>query len=131
MKIFKIIAGIVCFIILIIGLTLGAGMLEIGGTWLTNRINYTQQRVDDVTNYDTIRRVEDTARSMIANYKADKLMWEQYKDSDNPEHQSWASQARTRANRTATSYNEFFRQNSFVWGVNIPSDIDHELEIIR
>lgn len=91
---------------------------------------YTVQKVDDATNYNKKKKVEDTCRSMIASYNSDRLTYEQYKDSDNPEKQSWAEQAKMRANKTASSYNEFILKNSYVWSGNVPSDILSELEYI-
>ena len=88
------------------------------------------QKADDATNYETLREVESTCRSMIASYQSDRLMYEQYKDSPVDEEQSWAQNARTRANKTAITYNEYILKNSFVWAGNVPEDIDQELEII-
>lgn len=48
------------------------------------------QKVDDVTNYETRKDVEDSCRAMIASYEADKLTWEQYKNSEGKEQRSWA-----------------------------------------
>lgn len=73
------------------------------------------QKVDDDTNYDTLKKVEDTCRAMIASYESDKLTYEQYKDSDNEEKQSWAEQAKIRANKTAVEYNNYILKNSYVW----------------
>ena len=67
---------------------------------------------------------------MIASYKSDKLTYEQYKDSDNEEKQSWAEQAKMRANKTAASYNEYILKNSYIWGGNVPSDIDNHLDYL-
>lgn len=89
------------------------------------------QKVDDATNYNTRKKVEDTCRSMIASYEADKLTYEQYKDSDNSEKQGWAEQAKMRANKTAASYNNFILENSYVWSGNVPADIDNELPYIE
>lgn len=89
------------------------------------------QKADDTTNYDTLKKVEDTCRSMIASYEADRLTYEQYKDSDNEEKQSWAEQAKMRANKTASSYNNFILENSYVWADNVPKDIKTELEYIQ
>ena len=97
-------------------------------TW--NKWFYSVQKADDATNYETIKKVEDTCRSMMASYESDKLAYEQYKDSDNEEKQSWAEQARMRANKTAASYNEYILKNTFVWSGNIPNDIKSELEYI-
>ena len=101
------------------------------GKAMWNNWFHAVQKADDDTNYKTRKKVEDTCRSMIASYKADKLTYEQYKDSDNEEKQSWAEQAKMRANKTASSYNEYILKNSYVWENNVPSDIDYKLEIIQ
>ena len=98
---------------------------------LTNRYNFAVQKADDATNYKTLKEVEDTCRAMIASYEADKLIFEQYNGSDNEEKQSWAEQAKMRANRTAAQYNEYIRKNAFVWAENVPSDIDERLEYVE
>ena len=89
------------------------------------------QKVDDATNYKTKKHVEDTCRAMIASYESDKLTYEQYKDSDNEEKQSWAEQAKMRANKTASTYNNYILKNSYVWDGNIPSDIMNKLDYIE
>ena len=89
------------------------------------------QKADDATSYKTRKKVDDTCRAMIASYRADKLTYEQYKDSDNEEKQSWAEQAKMRANKTAMSYNEYILKNSYVWSDNVPSDIDYKLDVIE
>ena len=86
------------------------------------------QKADDTTSYKTIKEVEDTCRSMIASYNSDKLTYEQYKDSEDEEKQSWAEQAKMRANKTASSYNNYVLKNNFVWKDNIPDDIYLKLE---
>ena len=86
---------------------------------------------DDDTNYYTKKEVEDSCRAMISSYEADKLTYLQYKDSDNEEKQSWAEQAKMRANKTASTYNNYMLKNSYVWKNNIPSDIKKELEYLE
>ena len=81
------------------------------------------QKVDDTTRYATRKQVEDSCRAMMASYTSDKMTFDQYKDSDSAEKQSWAEQARMRANKTAASYNEYVLKNSFVWEGNVPNDI--------
>ena len=88
------------------------------------------QKVDDATNYETLKKVEDTCRAMIASYNADKLTYEQYKDSDNEEKQSWAEQAKMRANKTASTYNNYILENEYVWQGNVPNDINYRLPYI-
>lgn len=89
------------------------------------------QKVDDITNYETRKEVEDSCRAMVASYEADKLTWEQYKDCENSEQRSWADQAKMRANRTAATYNNYILKNSYVWRENIPDDILTELNLIE
>lgn len=89
------------------------------------------QRADDATNYETLKQVEDTCRSMIASYEADRLTYEQYKNSEDDEQQSWAEQAKMRANRTASTYNNYILENSYVWSGNVPNDIDSELDYLE
>ena len=89
------------------------------------------QKVDDNTNYETRKQVEDTCRAMIASYESDKLTYMQYKDSDNEEKQSWAEQTKMRANKTAVEYNNYILKNSYVWRDNVPGDIYTRLEIIE
>lgn len=89
------------------------------------------QKADDATNYETKKKVEDTCRSMMASYESDKLTYEQYKDSDNEEKQSWAEQAKMRANKTASTYNNYILENEFVWQGNVPADIRGRLEYIE
>ncbi len=101
-----------------------------GGRSIWNTYTHSMQKADE-NQYETKKKVEDTARSMIASYKSDVVTYDQYKDSDNEEKQSWAEQAKMRANRTANSYNEYILKNSYVWEDNIPSDIDYSLSIIE
>ena len=88
------------------------------------------QKVDNATNYETRKQVEDTCRAMISSYEADRLTWEQYKDSDSEEKQGWAEQAKMRANKTAATYNNFVLENSYVWSGNVPDNIDGELKYL-
>ena len=96
-----------------------------------NNWDHAVQKADDATNYETRKRVEDTCRAMIASYESDKLTYEQYKDSDNAEKQSWAEQAKMRANKTVATYNNYILKNSYVWKSNVPADIYMTLEIIK
>ena len=101
------------------------------GRGIININQYAVHKVDDATNYKTLKEVENTARAMIASYESDKLMYEQYHNSDSEEQKSWASQARNRANRTASTYNNYVLKNKYVWKDAIPSDIKDTLEIIN
>lgn len=100
------------------------------GRQMWNNYTHSLEKADEV-DYATKKKVEDTARSMIASYEADKLMYEQYKDNDSEEKQSWAEAAKTRANNTAIKYNNYILENSYVWEDNVPSDINYKLEVIK
>ena len=100
------------------------------GKAIWNNWFHAVQKADDDTNYKTRKKVEDTCRSTIASYNSDKLTYEQYKDSDNEEKQLWAEQAKMRANKTASTYNNYILKNSYVWEDNVPSDICMELDFI-
>lgn len=100
-------------------------------TWFFNKAEYIDQKIDDATNYETIKKVEDSCRAMIASYESDRLVYQQYRDSDNAEKRSWAEQAKMRANKTAATYNNYVLENSFVWAENVPDDIRDELEYLK
>lgn len=124
--------GVVLTIIVAIALlALSLYCLEPEGIRFFNNWEFSLRKADDATNYETLKEVEDTCRSMIASYESDRLTYEQYKDSDDEEKQSWAEQAKMRANKTASSYNNYVMKNSFVWKNNIPIDIYAELEYIE
>lgn len=121
----------------IFGITLGvAGVTFIiflftpAGVKMMNSYKSSMQKADDESNYSTRKEVENTCRTMITSYQSDRLIYEQYKDSESSEKQSWAEQAKIRANKTASSYNNYILKNSYVWKNNVPDDIAMELEIL-
>lgn len=124
--------GFIC-VILVIAIIVGLGFFGMtpAGVALRNTWFHAVQKADDATNYDTLKEVEDTCRAMISSYQSDKLTYEQYKDSDNEEQQSWAEQAKMRANKTAVEYNNYILKNSYVWKDNVPGDIRMELAVIE
>ena len=123
----KILAGVLGIILLFtVGYSISPSIRE-----LVNGVKHDVQKADDRTNYETLKKVEDTCRAMIASYEADKLTYEQYKDSTDKEKTEWAEQARMRANKTASSYNNYILQNNFVWKDNIPKDIRSTLDVIE
>lgn len=121
---------IIASVLIVLGLILFFTITPVGRS-IWNKSMYEVQKADDATSYKTRKQVEDTCRAMMSSYTSDKLTWEQYKDSDSSEKQSWAEQAKMRANKTASSYNEYILKNGFVWDGNIPKDIREKLEYIR
>lgn len=122
--------GAIILIILVIALPIYFGATPAGKAMWNNWFHAVQE-ADDATNYKTLKKVEDTCRAMISSYESDKLTYEQYKDSDNAEKQSWAEQAKMRANRTAATYNNYILENSYVWSDNVPSDIKGRLDYLE
>jgi len=126
-KIFEFLGVLFCVVLVVFCIFLLTPM----GRGVFNTYKYNVQKVDDSTNYATLKQVEDTCRAMISSYESDKLTYEQYRDSDSEEKQGWAEQAKMRANKTAISYNNYILKNNFVWKENIPNDIYKELEIVK
>lgn len=121
---------IVIAVACVICLLICAATTPIGrGLW--NSHFYAVQKVDDATSYKTKKQVEDSCRAMIASYESDRLTYEQYKDSESEEKQGWAEQAKMRANKTASTYNNYVLENNFVWSGNVPKDIQESLEYIE
>ena len=96
-----------------------------------NKIEYDIQKADDETNYETLKKVEDTCRAYIASYEADKITYMTNISLESDVAQETARSAKIRANRTAATYNTYYLQNSYVWKDNIPSDIKRELPYIE
>ena len=131
-KVSKVLIGMLVafFAIIIIGLPIFFNATPTGKS-LWNSWFHSVQVADDNTNYETKKKVEDTCRSMISTYNSDKLTYEQYKDSDNAEKASWAEQAKMRANKTASNYNNYVLKNKYVWKNNVPDDIFMTLPYIE
>lgn len=121
--------GVILAVLLIVGIIYFSAVPAGVATW--NNWWHGVQKADDATNYDTLKKVEDTCRAMIASYNSDKLTYEQYKNSNSEEKQSWAEQAKMRANKTAVEYNNYILKNTYIWKGNIPADIYMNLEIIQ
>lgn len=119
-------AIIISILLIVIGYNFAPGIRE-----TVNKNQTAVQIVDDQTRYETLKKVEDTCRAMISSYESDVLTWNQYKDSESEIERTWAAQAKMRANKTASSYNNYILQNNFVWKDNIPEDICTALDIIE
>lgn len=93
------------------------------GKRIWNNYWHDVKQADDNTRYENRKEVENTCRSMISSYNADKFTYTQYKDSENELERSWAESARIRANQTASTYNNYILKNNYIFEENVPSDI--------
>ncbi len=100
------------------------------GRGVFNSYQFGLQKMDDRTQYDSLKKVEDEARMMMASYQADKIKYEQYKTSTDAEQINWGQQAKMRANQTAATYNNFMLKNSFLFKENLPYDLRYELPLL-
>lgn len=118
--------GLAAFVIS--SLTFGAVAFN---KYVDEKREYTLQKIEDNNDYESLKKIEDTARGMISSYEADKLKYLQYAGSESEQEREWGEQAKMRANQTASTYNNFILKNSFKFEGNIPQDIAAELEIIQ
>jgi len=101
------------------------------GRAVFNNYQNRMQKIDDKTSYQQRKIVEDTCRAMISTYESDKITYELYKSSTSTEKQGWAEQAKLRANSTASTYNNYILQNTYIWKDNIPTDINIKLVLLK
>ena len=75
MRNFGIAMLVILLLVVFIGLPIYFSCVPTGvATW--NNWFHVVQEVDDKTNYETLKRVEDTCRAMIASYESDVLTYE-------------------------------------------------------
>ena len=127
----KVVVGLLCLLMVVLLFCTVFFSCFPAGRAMWNLWFVTVRKADDTTAYSTRKQVENTCRAMMASYTSDSLIYQQYKDSENEEKQSWAEEAKMRANKTAASYNEYVLKNSFVWNDNIPSDIRTSLPFVE
>lgn len=120
----------IIFIMIIIGVPIYIECTP-NGIIACNSYESNLKKADDKSNYDKLKKVENTCRAMISSYESDKMVYEQYKNSDNEEKLSWGEQAKMRANKTASTYNNYILKNEYLWKDNVPEDIKEKLEIIE
>lgn len=113
-------------------LGIGAGIF-FGATPIGRRIvtgyDYDMSKAGE-NDYGNRRMVEEQCRAYVASYKADRLGYEQYAESESELERSWAESYRQRANRTAATYNEYMAKNSYVFRNNVPSDLPSALAYV-
>ena len=82
------------------------------------------------TDYPTYLQAEKDLRSFLASYESDKITYISNKDNADNASQQLANAAKTRANRTAATYNQLLKQTLYQ-KVELPDDLKNELEYIE
>ena len=124
----QILLAVIATVLILVGLFFS---LTPAGKTVFNNWKHSIQKADDSSNYETKKLVEDSARGMVTAYKADVVIYDQYKDSEDKDEKAWANNAKIRANQTAIKYNEYVLKNSYIWEDNIPADITFTLDILE
>lgn len=118
----------------IIGVAVGLILLLIFST--PSRVRFENEfeeaviKADLETDYHTSIETETTLRSYRASYESDKITYETNKDSTDKESQELARAAKTRANRTAVTYNNLL-QHSLLDHIKFPEELEKELPYIE
>lgn len=118
----------------IIGVAVGLILLFIFST--PSRVRFENEfeeaviKADLETDYHTSIETETTLRSYRASYESDKITYETNKDNADKESQELARVAKTRANRTAVTYNNLL-QHSLLDHIRFPEDLEQELPYIE
>lgn len=148
-KVILIIVATIC--IIAIAFSIICSVTPLGKAFL-NSWKAAVQKADDATNYETLKKVEDTCRAMIATYDRDKAEYERCcndyifnmskatvnNDETLKRHylkaaeeaRELAESYRQQANNTASTYNDYILKNSYVWKNDVPADIYMKLEYI-
>lgn len=106
------------------------------GRAMMNEYGFMMERVDEEIDYDNRKMVEDTARSMIATHDSAFMEYETYrtfceKETYDENKCERALSARTSANKTASTYNNYMLKNKYLFKGNMPFDIFYELPFIE
>ena len=99
------------------------------GKKVQNEYEEAMTKADLESDYKTSLETEKTLRSYKASYESDKITYISNKDADTKETQELARAAKTRANRTAATYNELLK-SSILEHIKFPEDLETELEYI-
>lgn len=113
-----VIAGLVTVLLII--------FLTPEGVKVQNEYEESMTKADFESDYKTSLETETTLRSYKASYEADKITYESNKTDDTAEGKELARAAKTRANRTAATYNELLN-HSILEHIRFPEELTNEL----
>lgn len=120
-----VITAIIAVIILILAITSTPD-----GVKVQNEYEEVMVNADLESDYKTSIETETTLRSYKASYEADKITYEINKNSEVKVEQELARAAKTRANRTAVTYNNLL-QHSLLDHIKFPEELEKELPYIE
>lgn len=121
--------GTIAVVAAIVGITLVVFVTP-DGVKVQNKYEEEMTKADLESDYKTSIDTESTLRSYKASYEADKITYETNKNSEIKVEQELASAAKTRANRTAVTYNNLL-QHSLLDHIQFPDELNQELPYIE
>lgn len=121
--------GVIATIIAVIILSLAITSTP-DGVKVQNEYEEEMTKADLESDYKTSIETETTLRSYKASYEADKITYETNKNSEVKVEQELAYAAKTRANRTAATYNNLL-QHSLLDHIQFPEELNQELPYIE
>lgn len=124
-----IVIGITAIIVAIV-VTITVFFATPDGVKVQNEYEEVMTKADLESDYKTSIETETTLRSYKASYEADKITYETNKNSEIKAEQELASAAKTRANRTAATYNNLL-QHSLLDHIQFPDELNQELPYIE
>ena len=102
---------------------LGVLIFIFGPPKLNSEVELTPTVIFDGITEEQIIRVEETCRRYIALWEADLELYNETKDSDNPDIQRIHERVKTRMNEIADAYNNYLMTNGYVFAETLPEGI--------
>lgn len=97
---------------------------------LVNDYDKVMTETDLETNYHIAIQTETTLRAYLASYESDRIIYITNKEYTDKESQELSRAAKTRANRTAATYNQLL-QHSILEHIKVPDELMEELSYIE
>ena len=97
---------------------------------LVNDYDKVMTETDLETNYHIALQTETTLRAYLASYESDRIIYITNKEYTDKESQELSRAAKTRANRTAATYNQLL-QHSILEHIKVPDELMEELSYIE
>ena len=112
------------FISILIGLMIG--MLMSGAVFVLTE----NAKLKDGITDEQVQTAEAELRHWISDWEMTLDIYEAYKDSDNPDEQKMADNAKDMCNEIANYYNQLILKNGYLFGETLPEGVYAAIEII-